>query len=255
MTERFNAEADQTIYGASGVGPAETPSSLTALGVGQGSGQSANAQERNSTIGFEFPVRWDDISSNLARLGEKKPLEDVIDDLTIRDRELEDFLNTNIVNGIVAGSNIAISRATGVVTISSSVPTGPQGPQGAQGAQGPQGSQGPAGAQGAAGAQGPQGSAGPQGPTGPQGATGASGTSGWQYGSSVVSTSGGATNLAVISFPTPFGSSPSTVVVSNGDTASRNCFVGVHSWSNSFFQIRASDTSSTLIRINWLAIP
>lgn len=118
MTERFNAGADQTIYGASGVGPAETPSSLTALGVGQGSGQSANAQERNSMIGFEFPIRWDDISPNLARLDEKKRLEDLIDDLTIRDRDLEDFLNTNIVNGIVAGSNITIDRAAGVVTIS-----------------------------------------------------------------------------------------------------------------------------------------
>lgn len=261
MTERFNAEAQQTVQGQSGVGPSITVSSLTALGVGAGSGTSATAQERNSSIAFEFPIRWDDISAYLGRLNEKKPLEDLVDDMTVRDRQLEDFLNTNIVNGIVAGSNITISRATGVVTISSSVPAGPQGPQGAQGPQGPQGpqgSQGPAGAQGAAGAQGPQGpqgSAGPQGSTGPQGATGASGTSGWQYGSSVVSTSGGATNLAVISFPTPFGSSPSTVVVSNGDTGARNCFVGVHSWSNSFFQIRASDTSSTLIRINWLAIP
>lgn len=118
MTERFNAGADQTIYGASGVGPAETPSSLTALGVGQGSGQSANAQERNSMIGFEFPIRWDDISSNLSRLDQKKYLDDLVDDMTIRDRELEDFLNTNIVNGIVAGSNIAIDRASGVVTIS-----------------------------------------------------------------------------------------------------------------------------------------
>lgn len=122
MTERFNAGADQTIYGASGVGPAETPSSLTALGVGQGSGQSANAQERNSMIGFEFPIRWDDISANLGRLNEKKPLEDLVDDLTIRDRDLEDFLNTNIVNGIVAGSNITISRATGVVTIAAATP-------------------------------------------------------------------------------------------------------------------------------------
>lgn len=122
MTERFNAGADQTIYGASGVGPAETPSSLTALGVGQGSGQSANAQERNSMIGFEFPIRWDDISSNLSRLDQKKYLDDLVDDMTIRDRELEDFLNTNIVNGIVAGSNITIDRASGVVTITGAAP-------------------------------------------------------------------------------------------------------------------------------------
>lgn len=122
MTERFNAGADQTSYGASGVGPAETPSSLTALGVGQGSGQSANAQERNSAISFEFPIRWDDISSNLGRLTEKRPLEEVIDDLTVRDRELEDFLNTNIVNGIVAGSNITINRAAGIVTITGAAP-------------------------------------------------------------------------------------------------------------------------------------
>lgn len=122
MTERFNAGADQTIYGTSGVGPAETPSSLTALGVGQGSGQSANAQERNSMIGFEFPIRWDDISSNLSRLDQKKYLDDLVDDMTIRDRELEDFLNTNIVNGIVAGSNVTIDRASGVVTITAGTP-------------------------------------------------------------------------------------------------------------------------------------
>lgn len=122
MTERFNAGADQTIYGASGIGPAETPTSLTALGVGQGSGQSANAQERNSMIGFEFPIRWDDISENLGLLSEKKRLEQVVDDMTIRDRELEDFLNTNIVNGIVAGSNITIDRASGVVTITAGSP-------------------------------------------------------------------------------------------------------------------------------------
>lgn len=127
MTERFNAGADQTIYGASGVGPAETPSSLTALGVGQGSGQSANAQERNGMIGFEFPIRWDDISSNLSRLDQKKYLDDLVDDMTIRDRELEDFLNTNIVNGIVAGSSMSIDRATGVVTISTTATPIPAG--------------------------------------------------------------------------------------------------------------------------------
>ena len=122
MTERFNAEAQQTVQGQSGVGPSITVSSLTALGVGAGSGTSATAQERNSSIAFEFPIRWDDISAYLGRLNEKKPLEDLVDDMTVRDRQLEDFLNTNIVNGIVAGSNITISRATGVVTITAAAP-------------------------------------------------------------------------------------------------------------------------------------
>lgn len=118
MTERFDAEAQQTTQGQSGVGPSITVTSLTALGVGQGSGQSATAQERNSSIAFEFPIRWDDISANLARLDQKKYLEEVVDDMTTRDQQLENFLNTNVVSGIVAGSNITISRATGVVTIS-----------------------------------------------------------------------------------------------------------------------------------------
>lgn len=118
MTERFDAQAQQTVQGQSGVGPSITVSSLTALGVGEGSGQSATAQERNSSIAFEFPIRWDDISGYMGRLDEKKSLENLVDDMTVRDRQLEDFLNTNIVNGVVAGSNITISRATGVVTIS-----------------------------------------------------------------------------------------------------------------------------------------
>lgn len=118
MTERFNAEAQQTVQGQSGVGPSITVSSLTALGVGAGSGTSATAQERNSSIAFEFPIRWDDVSGSLSRLDEKKRLEELVDDMTVRDRTLEDFLNTNIVNGIVAGSNVTIDRASGVVTIS-----------------------------------------------------------------------------------------------------------------------------------------
>lgn len=122
MTERFDAEAQQTTQGQSGVGPSITVTSLTALGVGQGSGQSATAQERNSSIAFEFPIRWDDISANLARLDQKKYLEEVVDDMTTRDQQLENFLNTNVVSGIVAGSNITISRATGVVTITAGTP-------------------------------------------------------------------------------------------------------------------------------------
>lgn len=122
MTERFNAEADQTIYGASGAGPAETPTGLTALGVGLGSGQSADNQERNSYTLFEYPIRWDDVADSLGRLSEKKQLEQLVDDLTVRDRELEDFINTNVVNGIVAGSNVTIDRASGIVTITAGTP-------------------------------------------------------------------------------------------------------------------------------------
>jgi hypothetical protein len=118
VTERFDGLAQQTIYGASGSGPAETVSSLTAIGVGQGSGTSATAQEANSMIAFEFPIRWDDISGALANLADKKKLDQLVDDLTVRDNILEDYLNTNIVSGIVAGSNVSIDRATGVVTIS-----------------------------------------------------------------------------------------------------------------------------------------
>jgi len=119
VTERFDGLAQQTIYGASGSGPAETVTSLTSIGVGQGSGTSATAQEYNSMIAFEFPIRWDDISGALANLTDKKKLDQLVDDLTVRDNILEDYLNTNIVSGIVAGTNITIDRATGVVTISS----------------------------------------------------------------------------------------------------------------------------------------
>lgn len=115
MTERFDAAAEGAAS-ASG-GPPAPGLSLTQLGVGQGSGQTPDKQENNSFIGFEFPIRWDDIGPNLARASEKKPLDDLVDDLTTRDRLLEDFLNTNVVNGIVAGTNITISRAAGVVTI------------------------------------------------------------------------------------------------------------------------------------------
>ncbi len=118
MTERFDGLAQQTIYGASGSGPSETVSTLSAIGVGQGSGTSPSSQEANSMLLFEFPIRWDDISSGLADLTDKKKLEQVIDDLSVRDNILEDYLNTNIVSGIVAGTNIAIDRATGIVTIS-----------------------------------------------------------------------------------------------------------------------------------------
>ena len=117
MTERFNAPSQQTTVGSSEIGPTESVSSLSAVGVGQGSGQSATKQENNSFIGFEYTIKWDDLSGNLAKLNTPKSLEQMVDDLTVRDRDLEDFLNTNIVNGIVAGSNITINRASGVVTI------------------------------------------------------------------------------------------------------------------------------------------
>ena len=118
MTERFDGLAQQTIYGASGAGPAEPVTTLADVGVGQGSGQTATKQEANSMIAFEFPIRWDDISGALANLTDKKKLDQLVDDLTVRDNILEDYLNTNIVSGIVAGTNITIDRATGVVTIS-----------------------------------------------------------------------------------------------------------------------------------------
>jgi microcystin-dependent protein len=127
VTERFDGLAQQTIYGASGAGPAETVASLTTIGVGQGSGQTATKQEANSMIAFEFPIRWDDISGSLADLTDKKKLEQLVDDLTVRDNILEDYLNTNIVSGIVAGTNITIDRATGVVTISTTATPIPSG--------------------------------------------------------------------------------------------------------------------------------
>ncbi len=78
-------------------------------------------------IAFEFPIRWDDISGSLGDLSDKKKLEQLVDDLTIRDNLLEDYLNTNIVSGIVAGTNIAIDRATGVVTVSTTATPIPAG--------------------------------------------------------------------------------------------------------------------------------
>jgi hypothetical protein len=119
MTERFNANSvdDGVGVSASG-GPAGTGQDLTTLGVGQGSGQDASRQENNASIGFEFPIRWDDVASTLGRLGEKKYLGEFVDDMEMRDKMIEDYLTTNVVNGIVAGAGVAINRSQGVVTAS-----------------------------------------------------------------------------------------------------------------------------------------
>ena len=122
MTERFDAESEGTVYGMSGSGPAYVPGTLTSYGVGLGSGQSATFQENNSSLMFEYPIRWDDMVDDMRRLGEEKNVNQVVDNLTIRDRQLEDFLATNVVNGIVPGDNVSISKSTGVVTVSAGSP-------------------------------------------------------------------------------------------------------------------------------------
>lgn len=120
MTERFNANAEETSVGASGVGPQGSGTPINILGTGGGSGQSAisaDQQEANYFVDFEYPIKWDEVSGALAELGDKKKLDQLIDDLNTRDSLLEDYLSTNVVNGVVAGTDITISRAAGVVTI------------------------------------------------------------------------------------------------------------------------------------------
>ena len=246
MTERFNANAEGTTLGTSGIGPSSLGSNLVTLGLGQGSGQTANNQENNYFAQFEYPIKWDEVAGSLSELGDKKKLDQLLDDMTTRDQILEDYLNTNVVNGIVAGSNISINRASGVVTITGTVTTGPQGPQGPQGAQGAQGAQGPQGAPGTNGATGPQ---------GPQGATGASGTTGWQWGS-VVSTFSGSPPTIYIAFSPAYSSPPSTILVSNGDYGTFGATFEVSSfWTASGFFVRNSAGLSSIARVNYLVIP
>jgi hypothetical protein len=117
VTERFNANSEGTNISSSGIGPAGSGSSLVTLGLGQGPGQTANNQENNQFAQFEYPIKWDDVANALGRLGEKQKVDELLDDMSTRDRVLEDYLNTNVVNGIVAGSRVTIDRAAGVVTI------------------------------------------------------------------------------------------------------------------------------------------
>ena len=119
MTERFNANAvdDGFSVSASG-GPAGTGQDLTTLGVGQGSGQTASRQENNASIGFEFPIRWDDVSENLSRLDSKKSIGEFVDDMEMRDKMIEDYLTTSVVNGVVGQNGVAVNRSQGVVTAS-----------------------------------------------------------------------------------------------------------------------------------------
>lgn len=314
MTERFNAPSQQTTIGSSEIGPTEIVTNLSSVGVGQGSGQTATKQENNSFINFEFPIKWDDLAGNLGSLGVPKNLEQTIDDMTTRDRELEDFLNTNIVNGIIAGSNIAINRASGVVTISSSVPTGPQGPQGAAATiavgttttgaagtqaavtnsgtssaavfnfaipRGAQGAQGPGSTvsigtttTGAAGTQaavsnsgtssaaifnftipkgdtGATGSKGDKGDTGSQGPQGASGTSGWKTGTSVVTLN----TFGIQTIAHGMGSTPSTVILVNGDTNVTTAAAGVRTWDATNIYVQFAGLGASTVRVNWIAIP
>lgn len=118
MTERFNANAQDTITVSNSGGPPGTGLDLTTLGVGQGSGQTASRQENNASIGFEFPIRWDDVASSLGRLGEKKYLGEFVDDMEMRDKMVEDYLTTSVVNGIVGQNGVAINKSQGVVTAS-----------------------------------------------------------------------------------------------------------------------------------------
>jgi hypothetical protein len=118
MTERFNANQEEVGISSSG-GPAGSGLDLTALGVGVGSGQTASFQENNSSLNFEFTLRWEDVAQNLGRLQEKKYLGEFVDDMEMRDKMVEDYLSSNLVNGIVAGAGVSINRASGIVTVSS----------------------------------------------------------------------------------------------------------------------------------------
>ena len=118
MTERFNANQDEIGISSSG-GPAGSGLDLTALGVGVGSGQTASFQENNSSLNFEYTLRWDDVVESLGRLQEKKYLGEFVDDMEMRDKMVEDYLSSNVVNGIVAGAGISINRAAGIVNVSS----------------------------------------------------------------------------------------------------------------------------------------
>ncbi len=120
------------------------------------------------------------------------------------------------------------------------------------------GATGPTGMIGLTGSTGPTGSFGSTGPTGMGGFTGATGAAGSpgftkiQYGSTVVS-SGGLSDT--ISFPVPFTSTPSTVIVCNGDAAFSNANVGVDGWNASNFQISNNGGGSLgTYRCNWIAI-
>jgi hypothetical protein len=118
MTERFNANQEEVGISSSG-GPAGSGLDLTALGVGVGSGQTASFQENNSSLNFEFTLRWEDVAQNLGRLQEKKYLGEFVDDMEMRDKMVEDYLSSNLVNGIVAGAGVSINRASGIVTVTS----------------------------------------------------------------------------------------------------------------------------------------
>ena len=169
MTERYNTIATASSDGSG---------TVTTSGLGGGSGQTTVNQANNYYAYFEFPIKWDDLSDSLSSLDDKKKFGQYIDDMSLRDNILEDYINTNVVNAVIGDSYISTSRASGVVGF------GWQGPQfnivsptsnqvmqynattgkwfnstvvGTQGATGPQG---------ATGGTGPQGSQGPQGPAG-----------------------------------------------------------------------------------------
>lgn len=109
MTERYNTEARASSDGSGEV---------TTSGVGGGSGQSGVDQANNSFVGFEFPIKWDDLSDSLTKLNDAKKLNQYLDDMALRDNLLEDFLNTNIVNAIIGDTSIKTTQASGVVSLS-----------------------------------------------------------------------------------------------------------------------------------------
>jgi len=122
MTERFNANAEDAVGTSSSGGPFGSGQDLVALGVGEGSGQTASRQENNSSIGFEFPIRWEDVTDTLGRLQEKKYLGEFVDDMEMRDKLIEDYLSTSVVNGVVGENGIAVSKSQGVVALSITPP-------------------------------------------------------------------------------------------------------------------------------------
>lgn len=151
-----------------------------------------------------------------------------------------------VTTGKIADGAITSAKLASGVAISG--PQGAQGPQGPQGTQGPQGAQGASGPQGAAGSNGAQGA---QGPQGAQGATGATGTSTWKYGTTVITLSSGVGDVTH-----GVGATPTTVLVSNGDTNALGAAFEVVQWNSTIIQIKAiGSTSNASVRVNWLAIP
>ena len=241
MTERYNTLA---------VASSDGSGTVTTSGLGGGSGQTTVNQANNYYAYFEFPIKWDDLSDSLSSLSDKKKFGQYIDDMSLRDNILEDYINTNVVNAVIGDSYIKTSQASGVVSF------GWQGPQ--FNIASPTNNQvmqynSTTSKWFNSTVVGTQGATGSQGATGPQGATGASGTSGWTTGPSVVTmNSSGQASIAH-----GISGTPSQVIVTNGDYNSYPHGIELYTTPGSTYFIVQSvgGNFSGGCRVNWLAFP